>query len=46
MVREQKPFEQQSLADYEAYVRTQTVKKMQQQISKLNISAEELSIII
>ena len=27
MVREQKPFEQQSLADYEAYVRTQTVKR-------------------
>ena len=46
MVREQKPFEQPSLADYEAYVRTQTMKKMQQQITKLNISAEELSIII
>ena len=45
-VREQKPFKQQSLADYEAYVRTQTVKKMQQQITKLNISAEELSIIV
>ena len=46
MIREQKPFEQQSLADYEAYVRTQTLKKMQQQITKLNISAEELSIVV
>ena len=46
MVREQKPFEQPSLADYEAYVRTQTLKKMQQQITKLNISAEELSLIV
>ena len=46
MIREQKPFEQPSLADYEAYVRTQSVKKMQQQITKLNISAEELSIIV
>ena len=46
MIREQKPFEQPLLADYEAYVRTQSVKKMQQQITKLNISAEELSIIV
>ena len=32
MIREQKPFEQPSLADYEAYERAQTLKKIQKQI--------------
>ena len=46
MITEQKPFQQQSIEDYEAHVREQTLKKIQKQVLKLNISAEELSIIV
>ena len=46
MITEQKPFQQQSIEDYEAHVREQTLKKIQRQVLKLNISAEELSIIV
>ena len=45
MVTKQQPFEQQSIEDYDAFVRVQTVKKIQKQVLKLNISAEELSIL-
>ena len=46
MITEQKPFQQQPIEVYEAHVREQTVKKIQKQVIKLNISAEELSIIV
>jgi hypothetical protein len=46
MIREQKPFEQQPMAEYLAHVREQTLKKIQKQVLKLNISAEELSIVV
>ena len=46
MITEQKPFQQQPIEVYEAHVREQTVKKIQKQVLKLNISAEELSIIV
>ena len=45
MVTKQQPFEQQSIEEYEAFVREQTLKKIQKQVLKLNISAEELSIL-
>ena len=46
MITEQKPFQQQSIEEYEAQVRELTLKKIQKQVLKLNISAEELSIIV
>ncbi|MDZ7878187.1 MAG: hypothetical protein U5L45_10980 [Saprospiraceae bacterium] len=46
MIREQQPFRHQPLEEYVAQVREQTVKKIQQKILKLNISAEELSIVV
>ena len=45
MVTKQQPYEQQSIEEYEAFVREQTLKKIQKQVLKLNISAEELSIL-
>ncbi len=46
MITKQEAFKQPTAEEYEAQKRLITLRKMQKQITQLNISAEEISLVV